>query len=155
MQDSVSPLRSERDPRDVLCQLLHTAGLVGTAPLPCPESTPDYKNSYGRTASSSHAAVTQSHATTPRIRAQDLLENCSSKPLLVFSLLVMNSSHMLLEVLLMLVLSISERLKEPSRRAELLLPSYTWEEGETHSGKDLLLPFRGQTPRGCKQGRLT
>lgn len=68
-----------------------------------------------------HNYTSDSHLTG--IWAQDLLENCSSKPLLVFSLLVMNSSHMLLEVLFMLVPSISERLKEPSRRAELLLPS--------------------------------
>lgn len=77
---------------------------------------------------------------------QDLLENCSSKPLLVLALLVMNSSHMLLDVLLMLVPSISERLKEPSRRAELLLPSYTWQEQETRRGKCVSFVISGAKP---------
>ena len=49
----------------------------------------------------------------------------SSKPLLVLSSLLTNSSHMVLEVLLSTVSSISEPVNTPSRRAWLFGPSYT------------------------------
>lgn len=43
--------------------------------------------------------------------------------MLVFSASVMKSSHRLLDVLFKVTPNISERLKTPSKRAELLLPS--------------------------------
>ena len=49
---------------------------------------------------------------------KDLLEKCSSKPLLVFSASVMKSSHRLLDVLFSVTPSNSVRLNTPSRRAE-------------------------------------
>lgn len=49
----------------------------------------------------------------------------SSKPLLVFSALLMNSSHMELEVEFRVVSNSSLPVNTPSRRALLLLPSKT------------------------------
>ena len=65
----------------------------------------------------------QSLTYRPRRCEEDLLENCSSKPLLVFSASVTKSSHRLLDVLFKVTPSISERLNTPSKRAELLVPS--------------------------------
>lgn len=53
------------------------------------------------------------------------LMKCSSKPLLVFCVLVMNSSHMELEVEFRVVSSSSLPVNTPSSRALLLLPSKT------------------------------
>lgn len=53
------------------------------------------------------------------------LMKCSSKPLLVLSALLMNSSHMELEVEFRVVSSSSLPVNTPSRRALLLLPSKT------------------------------
>lgn len=61
------------------------------------------------------------------------LMKCSSKPLLVLSALLMNSSHMELEVEFRVASSSSLPVNTPSRRALLLLPSKTL-EGQRESG---------------------
>lgn len=53
------------------------------------------------------------------------LMKCSSKPLLVLSVLLINSSHMELEVEFRVPSSSSLPVNTPSRRALLLLPSKT------------------------------
>ena len=56
------------------------------------------------------------------------LVKCNSKPLLVLSALLTNSSHMELDVEFRVVSSSSLLVNTPSIRALLLLPSKTWKE---------------------------
>lgn len=65
--------------------------------------------------------------TQSRAGVRHSLMKCSSKPLLVLSALLMNSSHMELEVEFRVSSSSSLPLNTPSRRALLLLPSNTWQ----------------------------
>ena len=74
------------------------------------------------------ACACVSHARTPQ--ACDSLVKWSSKPLLVLSSLLMNSSHMELEVEFRVVSCSSVPVNTPRRRALLLLPSNTF----THQG---------------------
>lgn len=69
-----------------------------------------------------------------RNRVSYLLVKCSSKPLLVLSALLMNSSHIELEVEFRVVSSSSLPVNTPSRRALLLLPSKTWTEKRERVG---------------------
>lgn len=64
------------------------------------------------------------------------LVKCSSKPLLVFSLLLINSSHIVLDVLFSVTSISSVPMKTPSKRARLLLPSYTWNTDIQSRAKD-------------------
>lgn len=71
-------------------------------------------------------------------RVSYLLVKCSSKPLLVLSALLMNSSHIELEVEFRVVSSSSLPVNTPSRRALLLLPSKTWTEEREREWEEVL-----------------